>query len=254
VKLIGLSILALGAIGTVALALSTEPATTPVTADTAKASTYWAEKDAAQTKADTEYQESLKVQIHFPDDRPLRVLITGDSLAGAYFASTKEKGFTQLVNAELSRHGEVELVQATQSGGTLSKVGGIVSVPSGLDLAIIELGTNDIATKTSAEDFAKQYDSLLGKIKAESPNVQVLCVSVWSDTSATTAGMYNKVVEERCATVGGKYVEISSLYNTTANRGPEGVPTWVGTSDAFHPNDVGHKAIADRILERIKVS
>jgi lysophospholipase L1-like esterase len=38
------------------------------------------------------------------------------------------------------------------------------------------------------------------------------------------------------------------------HRGPAGVKVWAGTSDTFHPNDAGHRVIADMILDRIRFS
>lgn len=51
---------------------------------------------------------------------------------------------------------------------------------------------------------------------------------------------------------GGKFVNVSYLINET-NVGPPGKPTWTGKSDAFHPNDDGHAALAEAIGAQLQV-
>jgi acyl-CoA thioesterase-1 len=218
----------------------------------AKADAYSAKVEnelAAKVKAAA---EALTVRVPFPKDRPLRVLFAGDSLTAGYYASTQAKGFSRLVTAKLETRGEVEVEFGSKAGATLSTVGNMVSVPSGLDLAVVELGTNDVSKKTPVREFAKQYAALLGKVKAQSPKVAILCVSVWQGMAA--GDPYNLAVREQCAAKGGKYVDVNNVYTRPGNRGPAGVKTWVGASDEFHPSDQGHKDLANAIIGRIVIS
>ncbi|WP_458781234.1 SGNH/GDSL hydrolase family protein [Arthrobacter sp. D3-16] len=218
-----------------------------------KAQAYEA-KVKAKLQAQAEAADEAKlVRLTFPADRPLRVLFAGDSLTGGFFASTKDRAFTELMKQSLAQKGPIEEARGEQAHATLSTVGGLVEVPAGLDLAVVELGTNDVGAKTEPTAFASQYAGLLEKIQAESPNVKILCASVWQ-SEGTSMDVYNRAIQEQCEHAGGKYANISTLYGAAGHRGPEGLETWIGTSDTFHPNDIGHKAIANLLLERIKVS
>jgi lysophospholipase L1-like esterase len=90
-------------------------------------------------------------------------------------------------------------------------------------------------------------------MKARSPKVAIVCVSVWQSLGINAAG-YDRLIREKCKAQGGQFVDVSALFIDPRSRGPVGVKTWAGVSDAFHPNDAGHKAIADLILKRIKFS
>lgn len=208
------------------------------------------EKMAADAAAEA---EAKLVRMNFPTDHPLRLLITGDSLAGGFYASTQDNGFSKIVQAGLAQKGPVEALGASRAHATLSTVDSILDVPANIDLAIVELGTNDVGAKTDPKAFGDQYGALLDKVQRNSPTVAVLCLSTWQ-SPATTAPVYNTIIKDKCSKSGGKYVDLTSLFISEVNRGPAGVDTWVGKSDTFHPNDTGHKAIADLILERIKFS
>lgn len=197
--------------------------------------------------------EGKHVRMTFPADRPLRLLVTGDSLADGFFASTKDAGFTKIVERGIEKVGPVEVVGASQAHATLSKVNSILEVPPNLDLAIVELGTNDVGAKTDTASFDTQYGALLFKIKKQSPSVAMICLSTWQ-SPATTAPAYNNIINKNCSEAGGRYVDLTGTFLREANRGPAGADTWGGKSDMFHPNDKGHKAIADLILDRIKMS
>ncbi len=237
-----------------ALVLSGCSATPAVDPDIqAKANAFSARVEADMQNRLASEAEAKMVPLSFPKDRPLRLLMTGDSLTGGFFASTKDRGFSKLVQAGLENHGPVEASGGSRAGGTLSTVDSITAVPAGLDLAIVELGTNDVGTKTPPETFAAQYSGLLTKVRAGSPGVAIMCISVWQ-AAGTIADTYNRLIREKCDAAGGQYVDINSAYSSGANRGPVGVETWTGVSDEFHPNDRGHQAIADLILERVRVS
>lgn len=175
-----------------------------------------------------------------PEGRPARVLFTGDSLAGGYYASSKDKAFPALVQAAI---GPVEVTQAALAHQTLTTVSRITDVPADLDLAVVELGTNDVGVPTPPADFDGQYTALLAKIKEKSPNAAVVCVSTWTPNGQT----YDTLIRDACADVDGVFVSIIDENKNPANHGPAGVETEVGLSDTFHPNNAGHAAIAGKI-------
>lgn len=206
-----------------------------------------------------EYAESRVIKVSFPEDRPLSVFYAGDSLSYSLFSSIEANGYRPLVNAELSKHGEIFEQRATKaSEEALFKAGNVGSIPdSGVDVAILELGTNDLGTtepgsRTDIDLFRQQYEDLIAKVQ-RSAGVQVICVGVWQKSGPQISDPFDFEIERICEKRGGQYVDLTAAFETKDTFGPEDSPSWLGPSDNFHPNDKGHRLIADLILERIGV-
>ncbi len=221
--------------------------------------------DVFAKRVDKELAERIKraadariMKLAFPEDRPLNVFYAGDSLSYSLYASTEAKGYRPLLNAALGKHGEVVEQRATKADEkALFKVGNVLSVPaSGVDLAIIELGTNDVGTghndSTPVIEFRKQYDALLDKVQ-RSKGVKIICVGAWGLSGSQGTDPYDFLIQTVCAEHGGQYVDLTAAYGTKGSFGPKGAKSFLGPSDNFHPNDKGHALIAALILERIRV-
>lgn len=194
------------------------------------------------------------VRVTRPDDRPLRVLFVGDSISYGLNAELQDLGFRPLMVDALSADGPVQEFHKTRAGATTRTVSRLVDVPKNLDLAVVELGTNDVVDQTAPDDFARSYRALLQRVHTESPGVPLLCVGTWgSEGGADGSDTYNAVIDEECARQDGAFVSLYGLYPVTANRGPAGREVFGGTSDRFHPNDTGYRAIADLLLSRISI-
>ncbi|TFC59470.1 SGNH/GDSL hydrolase family protein [Cryobacterium sp. TMB3-1-2] len=210
--------------------------------------------DLASLPASTASAAPIPTQVAVPgplaivrDGTPLRVLFAGDSLTGNYFASSAEAGFRSRVATAL---GPVELTTAELADQTLTTVSRIVEVPADLDLAVVELGTNDVGTQTPFDQFTSQYRDLLGKITTTSPGAALICAGTWQDAGEA----YDAVIEAECLAAGGRYVPLVDIFEADGTRGPVGTATPFGESDTFHPNDSGHRQIADAILAALTVS
>jgi acyl-CoA thioesterase-1 len=80
----------------------------------------------------------------------------------------------------------------------------------------------------------------------------VFCLGLWSDRAVTPAFPdYEEGLRQICRAKGGQWVPLSDLFVDPTNHGPAGTPTAQGPSDVFHPNDAGHRAIADRLVAAI---
>jgi len=174
-----------------------------------------------------------------------RVLITGDSLAAGFFATTEEQGFSALVADAL---GPVEMTTVSRAHQTLTTVAGITEVPADLDLAVIELGTNDVGIPTPLADFDAQYRDLVARVRSTSPDAVLVCLGTWTADGAA----YDEIIARLCADSGGRYVPLAGLFATADFHGPDGRATFVGAGDDFHPNDAGHRAIADAVLSQLQ--
>ena len=194
------------------------------------------------------------VRVTRPDDRPLRVLFVGDSISYGLNAQEQDLGFRPLMVDAFSADGPVQEFHKNRAGATTRSVSRLLNVPKNLDLAVVELGTNDVVDQTEPDDFASSYRSLLQRVHTESPGVPLLCVGTWGSAGgADGSDTYNAVIDEECARQGGAFVSLYGLYPIEANRGPAGRAVFGGTSDRFHPNDTGYRAIADLLLSRITV-
>lgn len=206
-----------------------------------------------QARAEAEADTKL-VKVERPSERPLRVMFAGDTLTDGYFATSQGNGFSQRVGLSLAQGGPVEEVRGPSvADRRLETLGGFPEVPANLDLAILQLGTLEAGESMDTVAFSISYGVALRALKDRSPNAGIACLSVWQSTGAN-AGAYDRIIQEQCQLAGGKFVNIASAFSNTSNHGPEGLPTWTGPADGFHPNDAGHEAIANVILELVKVS
>lgn len=169
------------------------------------------------------------------------MLITGDSLAAGFFASTDAQGFSALVTGALGR---VTPTTVSRAHETLSTVSGVTDVPADLGLAVIELGTNDVGIPTPLADFEAQYAELVGRIRTSSPEAAIVCAGTWTADGAD----YDGIIAGVCTANAGRYVSLADLFATPDFHGPSGRDTFAGPGDDFHPNDAGHRAIADAVL------
>ena len=99
---------------------------------------------------------------------------------------------------------------------------------------VINLGTNDVGHGVNSTQFQSAYSSLLRKVRAAYPQA-------WIFALETFRGRYVPQTEAavRAATVGGD--SRVSFVDTTG---------WLGSgdlSDSVHPNDQGHRVIADHL-------
>lgn len=102
------------------------------------------------------------------------------------------------------------------------------------DAVVINLGTNDVGHGVSSTQFQAAYTSLLRKVRAAHPQA-------WIFALRTFRGRYVPQTEAavRAAVDGGD--PRISFVDTTG---------WLGTgdlTDAVHPNDQGHRTIANRL-------
>ncbi|MGU3293312.1 SGNH/GDSL hydrolase family protein [Williamsia sp. M5A3_1d] len=182
------------------------------------------------------------VQFRKPAGRAASLLFVGGSLTGGYFATRSALGFAKLVSNAIN---SVPQQTAERANETLSTVSA-TTMPAGLDLAVVELGTNDWDA-TPLNRFRTQYDLLVKRIRMASPKTALVCLGVWRDN---TNG-YDAQIEQSCLAADGIFVPLARLYRDQKNRGPAGVRVERGTSDDFRPNDRGHAVIANAVLGAI---
>lgn len=183
-----------------------------------------------------------------------RVLFAGDSISVGRDARLLPESFRAITSRRLKASGTESITTIAKSGAKLNYIAQSKSLPKDLDLAIIEMGTNDAGGKTPTETFRQEYQNYLKRIRALSPTVDLVCLGVWYRPETQIAQDLDAAIKQTCEANNGTYVPLSDLYSNAKNRGPRGVDTWKGKSDLFHPNTAGHLAIADRLLRELSLS
>lgn len=216
-----------------------------VEAKRAKLAAEKAAKEAAEIEAG-------KVQLAFPQGRPLKVLMSGDSLAAGWHASVEANSFRVKTLDALQKRGAVDFVPSYWPGAKIADMMTQKAPQPGLnlDLAILEIGTNDYVKLTDITAFRTQYGTYLDALKASSPNVHFLCMGAWSSAQGKVQE-YDNVMKEECESRDGKFFDLRSIAGVQANRSVPGILGWAGATDSGHPNDDGHQAITDVILTRL---
>ena len=182
-----------------------------------------------------------------PVGRPTRAMVVGTSLSAGYYTERLEYTFASRVFQGLRKGGDVEQVVAPRLEGGLTLVSSYPDVPANLDLAVVELGTND-TEKVGVEDFRSGYSALMSQVRTRSPNAAVYCLGPWRSGVVP----YVIAIQDACKEVGGTYIKLGDLYEIEDLHGPVGALALQGVRDEFHPNDSGHFLISQRVLQAIE--
>ncbi len=178
----------------------------------------------------------------------MNISIAGDSIAAGHYASNPYATFRTLMYAALQARGAVNVQDPTTTAltATLSPA---LTVPAGMDLVVLELGTDDIP-RTDVTTFGSAYSALVKNTRASSPNAALVCAGTWSANGSA----FDAVIQRACTSANGTYVSLASRYADPANRDPAGVSTYFGVTDGLAPNDAGHRAIAAALLKPLGVA
>jgi lysophospholipase L1-like esterase len=192
----------------------------------------------------------LKAEVTVAAGEPMLVTMVGDSLDHGLYATTPSDGFHQLIVENWRQSGPVVDNPLNSLGGTAQRALQNPDVPRDQDLYVVELGTND-AAEMSHRAFRQHYGELLNRIKAASPDAALLCVGAWRPKEV--AVRFDTIIKDLCEIRGGVFRSISDISENAEMKGPEGLSTFNGPSDAFHANNRGHLAIANRVLDAVVV-
>lgn len=241
---------ALALCGFVIAAALTPKAPPGPTIDVAAVKAKWAKEEAEAKAKEAAAIEAGKVQLTRPVGRPLKVLMAGDSLAAGWHASLEKNSFRVKTIEALRTKGPVDFVPAYFAGAKTKDLLDQNRVAEGLDLAIIQVGTNDYSKLTALPAFRTQYGGYLDALRVASPNVQFLCTGAWSAAQGKVQE-YDVVMQQECVKRGGKFMDLRSIAFIQANRSVAGILGWAGATDSGHPNDAGHAKITEVILARL---
>ncbi|MEY9876610.1 acyl-CoA thioesterase-1 [Streptacidiphilus sp. MAP12-33] len=217
---------------------------------------------------------SAPTLITVPPGQPLTYGVLGDSITGrGSFASDPSLTWTALLQARLAQTWTVTRVNGTThtDAQDLTCLGTVDTVPSGCNLVVVGLGTNDCREMTGSSytySPTQTYNSagtLFAEVAAANPAAVIVSLGVWGDTTVqwTMSGSttpvsrvarWDALIGEQVAKNGGITVPAADLYGYSPNRLPAGVAAFGGyTTDGFHPNDAGHAALYARVASWLRL-
>ena len=214
------------------------------------AATVYARMESSAAAQDP-VQNPNKVDVSLLPGEELRVTFVGDSLTYGLYATEPARTFREQMVADWRGEGPVGENPYALAGGTTIDALGNPDFPRDQHLYVVELGTND-AVQISHRAFRHNYDELLGRIRASSPNAGLLCVGLWRPRDV--ASRFDTIIKDLCEVRGGQFRSISDLAEDEHLRGPADTSTFAGPADTFHPNDLGHSAIARRLVDAVVVN
>lgn len=178
----------------------------------------------------------------------------GDSLTEGYFATSSDKRFVEvyakMLEDKLGYQVDVQGV-AGYGGTSINGINGLEEIKSqSPDLITIEFGTNDAdpANGSDIETFKANLDTMIQTVSTiGNKKPKIILVTTWNQ--GDKAIPFDKAIKE----AGKKYdlpvADISNIWKDSSTKGPEGVQTFKGLSDNWHPNDEGMQRIAEKIYD-----
>lgn len=170
---------------------------------------------------------------------PLNMLVVGDSIGDGTGSSSSANAWPALVCDYLSSEYGTQVEYTNVSMGGCSSLCGYVRVNAlddekCYDLAVICYGEND-----SEENFGLYYESILRALRAQYPEIDIVCIQESSQREYTYK---MQVIEEIAAHYGCPVVDtIAPFSNDYDNL----------VKDGIHPNDDGYKVYASEVENAI---
>ena len=200
-----------------------------------------------------------------------RIVALGESTTWGYSVSSKDACWVNQVVRMLRefQDSEIELINQGIGSNVLTpdcpayafsaKPSALERVSGDLiayrpDLVFLSYGLNDSRGGTPIEVFRRAYQELIDRIRAAIDPVIVLVNTYymhevlydhcehWEESSYALTEVYNLVIEQ--------LAEANDLILADVYAAEAGVD-WIIDPDHCHPNDLGHRLIANRVFEAI---
>ncbi len=193
-----------------------------------------------------------------------KILFIGDSISEGHAASDPSKRYTTLVTNELSEAGsDYQEINIAVSGSTLVEhpwpKHGVSGMPFKLteaisqkpDIIVIQHGVNDNGVGSSAFEFLWNYRKMVQALKNEFPEIKIVCMTIcpsWlTDGSCWMLSMpwvnqVNVGIQELAARENTLVAQTNFMLQNCRELFADGV----------HPNDEGHRIMADSVLNALR--
>lgn len=214
-------------------------------------------QEEATKKAEQEKEQQEVYQKH--NGQTLTYIPMGDSLAAGYAAYDSDHGYVNILKELIhNKMGyNVNIVKKITQNGTGLKNGAIPneSLISQYqpDFVTIEYGTNDAVTNkqdaySDPNTFAERLDSLIKYIHENSPKTKIVLVTTWKNGDLSF--QYDSIIEEIGKKSSISVANIEDVWNRYDTFDKKGTNLEKGQSDGWHPNNLGHELIAEKIYEQ----
>jgi len=176
---------------------------------------------------------------------PKVILFFGDSLTAGYGLSPDE-AFPALIEKKCLGNGHAcKTINAGLSGetsaGGLSRIDWILRQP--VDVFVLELGANDGLRGLPLDQTKKNLQAIIDKVKAKNPKVKIVIAGMMvppnlgPDYSSSFGKMFPELAKKNKAAL------IPFLLKDVAGYEK------LNLSDGIHPNQAGHKIVADNVYK-----
>lgn len=179
-------------------------------------------------------------------DRPVRIVLLGDSLTAGLGLSASEAFPAKLGRALKAKGLAVDIADAGVSGDTASA--GLArldwSVPEGTDAVVVELGANDALRGVDPKVTRGALDSLLRRLKARGVEVLLAGMQAPRNMGPDYVRAFDAIFPELAAAHG---VLFYPFFLDGVATNPK-----LNQPDGIHPNAAGVDAVVERILPKVE--
>jgi acyl-CoA thioesterase I len=179
-------------------------------------------------------------------ERPLNIVVLGDSLTAGYGLAASEAFPAQLQRALDARGVAVKVANAGVSGDTT--IGGLSrldwSVPDGTDAVILELGANDALRGFDPATTRKALDGMLRRFQERKIPVLLCGMVAPPNLGAEYGRAFNSIYPDLAAQTGAM---LYPFFLTGVAADPK-----LNQGDGLHPTAAGVAVIVDRIRPQVE--
>lgn len=186
----------------------------------------------------------------------------GDSLAEGWYATTKSNDYVSVLSDMINNKMgyDVQTKQGVVRAGTGLRDYGLPNVDTVIadrpDFVTIEFGTNDLQKNiqtaySSPSKFKSLLLEVISRLKSAPKIPKIVLVTTWNGQQGSLE--YDSIIEKVGKQEGVPVANIQTVWmGRSDTRGPVGEKSFAGTgkSDGWHPNDDGHKEIAQIIYQQ----
>jgi lysophospholipase L1-like esterase len=223
-----------------------------------------------KTTVTAKYSSTCKRQTDMRSEPVKRIVALGESTTWGYSVSSKDKCWVSQVAEMLEQFqgSKIELINQGIGSNVLTpecpaykysaKPSAIERLDTDViahnpDMVFLSYGLNDSRGGTPPEVFRKAYQQLIDRIRSKINPVIVIVNTYymheemyrwphWDQSNYDTAEIYNLMIKQLAEE---NNLILADIY--TAEVGVD----WIIDLDHCHPNDLGHRIIANRVFEAI---
>lgn len=184
---------------------------------------------------------------------PYRIGFVGASVTTGWFATTVAQAYPQQVAVILARRSLAVTPLVVAIPGATASDALNWNLPSGQNAVVVQLATHEFWNAVPLATYRQTYSMLLDRLRSRNPSLSLVCTGVWGNGSNqrhVPASDYDSVAQSVCTSRGGRFVGLEDIFGRIDVH-QSGRHTVFGVSDWFHPNDLGHLLIAQRVAAAI---